>query len=169
MPAATIDRLWDGATARPEEVAHVRLTREKNGLQVVVDAPLYNDPAPPGAVGRCPGLWNFEVVELFIVGEDDRYLEMEFGPRGHYLVLQFAGRRQMITDEIELDYRVRVAGDRWHATADVPQALVPDPALRWNAFAIHGRGSDRRYLAAHPVPGDRPDFHRIEAYPHLVW
>ena len=34
-----------------------------------------------------------------------------------------------------------------------------------NAFAIHGVGPQRRYLACTPVPGPQPDFHRLEVFP----
>ena len=32
------------------------------------------------------GLWDYEVVELFLLNSDtEEYLELEFGPHGHYL------------------------------------------------------------------------------------
>jgi hypothetical protein len=41
---------------------------------------------------RCTGnswdLCNHDVVELFLLGKDERYLQPEIGPYGHYLVLQ---------------------------------------------------------------------------------
>lgn len=167
MLTATIDRLWNGPAAQPGEIAYVSATHGGTSLCVAVDAPLHHDPPPLSAPGRCPGLWNHEVVELFIVGPDERYLELEFGPHGHYLILQLAGRRHVVTDAIELDYRVEIAGTRWWGTAELSTTLVPCPALRWNAFAIHGQGAERRYLTAHPLPGERPDFHRLESFPSL--
>lgn len=41
-----------------------------------VDAPFHDDPAPPLPVGVCPGLWDYEVVELMLLGSDERYLEV---------------------------------------------------------------------------------------------
>jgi hypothetical protein len=164
---ATIDRLWNGSAARPDEIAYVRAIRDEVGMQVEVEAPLHHDPPPASPAGRCPGLWNHEVVELFLVGPDDRYLELEFGPHGHYLILQLEGRRRVVTDAIELNYRAEIDGSRWRGTTLLPPTLIPCPALRWNAFAIHGEGGARRYLAAHPVPGDGPDFHRLDLFPSL--
>jgi hypothetical protein len=44
------------------------------------------------------------------------------------------------------------------------RALLPPPPHRINAYAIHGQGTARRYLALHPVLGDEPDFHRLECF-----
>jgi hypothetical protein len=41
------------------------------------------------------------------------------------------------------------------------------PPHRLNAFAMHGLGLRRRYLAMEPVPGEAPDFHRLEHF--LPW
>jgi hypothetical protein len=41
---------------------------------------------------------------------------------------------------------------------------VPEGPWRFNAYAIHGVGAARRYLAHFPVPGPRPDFHRLECF-----
>jgi hypothetical protein len=51
--------------------------------------------------------------------------------------------------------RARIGGQ------DLP-ASNPD-ALRANAFAIHGCGAERRFLACAPVCGAQPDFHRCDA------
>ncbi len=168
MLAATIDRLWDGARARAGEVVGLSATRQGAALRVEIDAPFHDDPAPSPPAGRCPGLWEHEVVELFLVGPDEGYLELEFGPHGHFLALQFAGRRRLVTDLLEVDdYRVESHGPRWRGFATLPIAWLPEPVNRWNAFAIHGSAEERRYLAAHPVPGDRPDFHRIDRFPAI--
>ncbi len=43
--------------------------------QVKIDAPYYQDPPPQDQPGSVWELWNFEVVEVFIVGRDNHYLE----------------------------------------------------------------------------------------------
>jgi hypothetical protein len=50
----------------------------------------------------------------------------------------------------------------------IPRAWLPRGADRVNAYAIHGRGPSRRYLAAFPVPGDQPDFHRLDRFGALA-
>ncbi len=38
---------------------------------------------------------------------------------------------------------------------------------RANLYAIHGVGTARRHLAMTPVPGEAPDFHRLEYFARL--
>lgn len=158
---------WDGAALASGEEARVRasIDRARGVLDVVVSARFYADPQPDAPSGSRPGLWDFEVVELFLVGEAEEYLEVELGPHGHFLVLRLSGRRNVVESEIPIAYRARLDGDRWTGRAAVPLDRVPEPVRFANAYAIHGTGASRRHLAAHPVPGDRPDFHRLECFP----
>lgn len=163
-----IDRTWDGEAARADEVATVAASAEAAGWRVVVDAPLHGDPAPASPVGSTPLLWEHEVVELFVLGADERYLELEFGPHGHYLVLQLQRARNLLASGARLDYSVaRRGARRWRGEAFVPTGLLPGGLLSANAYAIHGRGAQRRYLCHRPVPGDRPDFHRLDVFAPL--
>lgn len=40
----------------------------------------------------------------------------------------------------------------------------PPGITKFNAYAIHGVGDDRKYEALFPVPGEFPDFHRLEHF-----
>jgi hypothetical protein len=114
-------------------------------------------------------LWNHEVVELFVlgVGEPAPYLEVEVGPHGHHIVLELRGARQVARSHLPLDLRVDRSAGRWTAVARIPRSYLPPGANRANAYAIHGVGAERRYLAWSPVPGPVPDFHRIEHFPEV--
>ena len=84
---------------------------EKDGkeqcITLKVDAPFYNDPAPPEPSDKksdidsknnkaLMGLWDYEVVEaFFLCSKSEQYLEVEFGPHGHHLVLFLNGRKNM--------------------------------------------------------------------------
>jgi hypothetical protein len=160
-----IDRLWNGDPALPGERVRLQLDETDHLLDVRIDAPLHGDPAPGTPPGRCDGLWDFEVVELFLVGPGDRYLELEFGPGGHWLALELNGVRRIAHHDVPITYSVTHEGAGWCGRASIARGRLPDPILSWNAFAIHGSGDRRRYLAASPVPGDEPDFHRIDAFP----
>lgn len=155
-----IDKLWDGGEALASEGAQVTFALESAGLWVEVAARFHGDPAPPLPPGRTDGLWNHEVVELFLANEKGEYLELEFGPHGHYLGLGFAGVRQLVQKEILFSYRAEIRGPSWRGEARVALRYLPAGASLANAYSIHGQGLDRRYLAAHGVPGSRPDFHQ---------
>jgi hypothetical protein len=146
----------------------LRLDREAERLVVRVDAPFHGDPAPAQLAGRLDRLWEHEVVELFLVGGEDRYLEIELGPHGHHLGLALAGARRIVDPAIGLEFRAVVSGRRWTGEARLAARDLPAGLSRWNAFAMHGVGDARRYLAARPVPGPQPDFHRIGLFPALT-
>ncbi|MCO4771415.1 MAG: hypothetical protein KDA24_15375 [Deltaproteobacteria bacterium] len=164
-----IEMLWDGTPAPASEHASVTVIRVPDGSLVLqIDAPWHEDAPPEGEPGPTWALWEHEVVELFLLGEDEQYTEIEVGPHGHHLVLTLRGRRKVVDTLLPLDVSVSRAGGRWTATARVPKGLVPPGALRGNAYAIHGVGNARRYLAWTPVPGEEPDFHRLEYFAPLA-
>ncbi|XP_066286629.1 DNA ligase 1-like [Branchiostoma lanceolatum] len=140
------------------------------GLTVNMDLPFFGvDPAPPGPAGQpTDQLWDYEVFEIFFLGPEDRYLEVEFGPYGHHLVLRLKGSRQVVETLLPLQYTARRAGSRWTGQAFIPWDYIP-PNLGWmNAYGIHNTSdSERRYLALYPIPRDdiaaagQPDFHKL--------
>lgn len=162
-----IEHTWDGEPAREDERARVALALAGDELRIDVDAPFHGDPKPPGPPGPTPRLWEYEVVELFLLAEPSTYLEIELGPHGHHLVLALEGVRRIVREGMPIAYEVEPAareGSRWRARARVPLSYLPERASRLNAYAIHGTGDARRYLAWRPVPGSAPDFHRLEAF-----
>ena len=165
----TIERTWDGEPARTDECARIVLDLSEAGLDVEVDAPFHGDPPPSAPVGSTDRLWEYEVVELFLLGEDERYLELELGPHGHYLALALRGPRHVEESGLAIRYEARREASRWTGRATVLASQLPPALHASNAYAIHGQGSARRYLAAHPVPGTEPDFHRLHFFQPLAW
>lgn len=159
-----IRSLWDGTGAPVAEHVTVQASVRGGALEVLVDAPFHGDPAPAGPVGSLDRLWEHEVVELFIAGDDERYLEIELGPHGHHLVLELHGRRNVVRSALPIVHEAKIEGDRWRGRALVDASYLPPLPTRMNAYAIHGTGERRRYLAWAPVPGDAPDFHRLEYF-----
>jgi hypothetical protein len=165
-----IAHTWDGAPARADEVAAVSLSPLPEGaLLVEVDAPFYGDAPPLSPPGQTARLWEHEVVEVFILGEGDHYTEVELGPHGHWLALRLRGYRAAYAHPALVVYSAHIdAGrGRWRGRAVVAAADLPAAPWRGNAYAIHGQGTARCFLAAHPVPGPQPDFHRLGCFAPL--
>jgi hypothetical protein len=165
----TVDRLWNGAPARPQELARLQLRLDASTLEVDVVAPFHGDTAPAGPSGSLDRLWEYEVVELFLLGDDGRYLELELGPHGHYLVLQLQGARNVQRSGLPIAYEAERRDALWNGRARLPAALLPEGLHAANGYAIHGEGTGRRYLAAWPVPGEAPDFHRLDGFRPIPW
>lgn len=162
-----IDQDWEGTCLDKADRTRLDLTRVEDGIRMRIDAPFHNDPKPDAGVGWTEGLWNHEVVELFVAGPE-RYLEVEVGPWGHHLALAFEGVRQRTEERLELEaFPVWRRGSRWGATLQIPLAWIPKGPVGANAFAAHGPPDDRRYVVAHTLPGDRPDFHQPSRFPPM--
>lgn len=155
---------WDGEGVGPEERVTLTLSWETRGLWIRVAAPYWADPAPREPPGPVDRLWEFEVVEVFLLGSGEHYLEIELGPHGHSLVLELHPVRTVVRQREPLAYTAKITGRRWEGEAFVPVAWLPAGVERLNAFAVHGCGPKRRYLAWRPTGGPRPDFHRLEVF-----
>jgi hypothetical protein len=160
----TVATTWDGRPLPEAAVVHVQLHLDAVGLSISVDAPLYDDPLPLDGPGPTWGLWDYEVVEVFLCGPNERYTEVEIGPQGHFLVLRLEGKRQVVGQVEDLELSVVRSGGRWRATARLSAEHLPPGPYTLNAYAISGAGEGRRYSAAYPRQGDGPDFHALEAF-----
>lgn len=166
MPTHPLGRLaiahtWDGQPLSPASTATLALSIDANHLYIDLDSPYFNDRPPPEVAGPTPGLWEHEVVELFVQGRiSGPYTEVELGPHGHHLVLRLDGVREVRDQLHPIAFTAEVHGRRWTGRAAVPLALLPSGPWRGNAFAIHGPADARIYSAWAPVPGAQPDFHQ---------
>ena len=157
-----IERFWDGTDA-PSELAAVVQVEVGGPVRVTVDAPYLGGPAPDQEVGSLWGLWEYEVVELFVTGASG-YLELEMGPHGHWLFLRLGSVREVLDKALPVEFVAKIRGERWVAEATFSKSLLPREPRAVNAYAIYGVGATRQYLAAEPVFGDEPDFHRLECF-----
>lgn len=146
-------------------------TDDQQHLLIEIDAPFFHDSPPPSPPppGPYPGLYNYEVVEVFFLNSTtNHYIELEFGPYGHYLVILLTAERQTFKQLLPLpDYTVeRPSQNRWIGRVNVPRAHFPSHVDRFNAYGIHGQGINRTYEALFPAPRDspKPDFHRLELF-----
>lgn len=164
-----IERRWDGA-ACPAAHLHgrVELAAHGSGLELVASLPHQPEPripaAPPGS--RVTDLWEYDVVECFLVGRGGGYLEVELGAGGHFLVLSFSAPRVLRhaheTLALPIDHTSDECG--WRARTRLPWSLVPPDLTALDAFVI----ASGEHLAFAPLPGSAPDFHRPAEFPRAV-
>ncbi len=123
------------------------------------------------------GLWEWDVVELFIAlgrneaGEPLPYFEFQLSPLNQYLELKILQPRK------EIDRSVRTGVSRKVIRADSEEWLselrVPLRRLGWNgdplnlignAFAILGSGEGKSFWSAFLPKQRQPDFHLPEFF-----
>jgi hypothetical protein len=169
----SITSLWNSypITNHPPIQIKFSSTIDKEHLYVEIDAPFFNDPEPPSPPppGPYPGLYNYEVVEIFFLNSTtNHYIELEFAPHGQYLVILLTAQRQTFKELLPLpDYTVEhPSSNRWIGRVNIPRNLFPSHINRFNAYGIHGQGENRTYEALYPAPRDskQPDFHRLELF-----
>ncbi|KAM9192998.1 UPF0462 protein C4orf33 homolog [Mergus octosetaceus] len=171
----TIEHTWDDLPVSHKPVT-IGLKSYDGGLLMVVNAPFFNDPpAPLGEPGKpFRNLWDYEVVEAFFLNDrTEQYLEVELCPHGQHLLLLLSGKRRVWKEELPLEFEVTRMETKWEGKAHLPWNYFPPCTNKFNAFAIHGSGDQRKYEALHPVPrcelqeGQKPDFHRLEFFKEL--
>jgi hypothetical protein len=161
-----IERYWDGA---PCPFAHlhgrVELSARDEGIELVARLPHQPAPRVPAAPrgARVADLWEYDVVECFLAGADGRYLEVELGAGGHFLVLSFSAPRVRSDSHEALALPVELTSDArgWRSRVVIERALVPKDLRALNAFVIAGGA----HLAYAPLPGAAPDFHQPARFP----
>ena len=80
-----------------EETVNLTLDCGTEFLRFEIDAPFYDHQPPPADPGFFDGLWNYDVVEVFFGrGPFGGYIEVEFGPHGHYLGYVLDGPRSVV-------------------------------------------------------------------------
>ena len=161
----SITYLWDGTSLSQSDIVHVLVKEYDAFVQLEIDAPYYNDPSPNEPPSSVWGLWDYEVVEVFFVGSDGQYLEAEFGPHGHHLLLWLSGPRIIEKKHLPVQFSTTIQQNRWNGSAKISRSILPSPIKRWNLFSIHGIGEKRRYQCMFPLDTPKPDFHHPQRFP----
>lgn len=164
-----IERYWNGA---PCSAAHrhgrIELSSSEEGLALVARLPHQPEPRIPSAPrgARVDELWEYDVVECFLATPDGRYLEVELGAGGHFLVLSFSAPRVRSDAHASLSLPISLVSEAtgWCAKTLLPWRHVPRPLARLNAFVIAGG----EHLAFAELPGSAPDFHQPGEFPRAV-
>lgn len=165
----SIKKFWDGTPCEnPLLQGTVEIEAWTSGMKIVATLPHQPKPNVPDApaMTRVANLWEYDVVECFLVG-DDKYLEVELGAGGHFLVLDFTAPRVRDNDyeffQPEMEYEPNAEGGRWKASIKIPWDMVPKGLKAMNAFVIVGEN----YLCYHPLPGPKADFHQPDRFPSI--
>lgn len=145
---------------------------------LLVSAPCAEDPAPPGQ-GSYDGLWNFEVVELFLgpaLNAEAPYLEIEIGRHGHWLVLEMASYRERaaLIEDAFSSYKVTEGDGTWQVEAKLSPRLWErwKEVVRWGyASAVRMKEGRREYWVSESgaLPSKTPDFHALGLRRELTW
>ena len=108
------------------ELSEIGTEGKEQGIIFEVDAPFYNDPAPPEPSDKksdidskndkaLMGLWDYEVVEaFFLCSKSEQYLEVEVGPHGHHLVLFLNGRKNIIKECLPIKWEVEIGKSSYY-------------------------------------------------------
>ena len=161
----SITYLWDGTSLSQADIVHVSIEEHEQYMLLNIDAPYYDDPAPNGAPSSFWGLWEHEVVEIFLVGADGQYLEAEFSPHGHHLLLWLSAPRIIEKKHLPVEFTAEIQHDRWKGTAKLKRSILPSSIKTWNLFSIHGIGEQRQYQCMYPLDTPKPDFHQPQRFP----
>ena len=172
MSRFVIGNNWDGVALAEQDKVKIEVHWLENGdLSIGLDAPFANDPKPNCIKTACWNLWDFEVVELFLVGKGEPapYTEIEISSWGNHLVLQLLGTRNVIAKELPLQI-VSLERDEthWTAQAVISKKYLPNGELKVNAYRLSGVEPNRHYHVMTPMVGPVPDFHHIEQYEKVL-
>jgi hypothetical protein len=166
---ARLDRTWNGEALEGARVGTLALARAGDRLALSWDLPLRSPvSAPDSPVGFTAGLWDHDVVELFLADGTDpeRYFELEIGPHGHWLALAFTGIRKRTAELRELapDLQQGLEGERWYGRvtfrAEFVRELVGPGPFKILFASCLGEAPDRMLCCSPVLPGTRPDFHQ---------
>ncbi len=163
----SVTHQWNGDAATDERVrADVWLSQAREGLLVRVESPVLHEQRVPDAPmgARVEGLWEFDVVEVFLVGPGHEYLEIELGAGGHWLVLGFdrIRHRSNAYETFSPIVRYRKTETKtWVSEIVIPWNMVPENLRALNAFVI----AAGQFMAHSVLPGVEADFHQPDYYP----
>ena len=77
----TIESTWNGSPIPVADNVQLHISNQNNqSLILKIEAPFYNDPAPPTEAGPLRNVTDYEVIHLFLLNEDGEYLQVSFGP-----------------------------------------------------------------------------------------
>jgi hypothetical protein len=171
--------------ARPERIEiefEARLRGDRLEAVFDVRAPALHANPQLGRDASQWGLWDWDVVELFLATEPGpaaRYFEFQVSPLGQFFELEIFEPRKRFNRDFRsgFGHGVELQADgwgdeHWQARMSIPLKTLGwrgNPAdLRGNAFAILGEPSARTYWSLFLEPQQTPDFHLPDRFRPLL-
>ena len=115
---------------------------------------------------RIDGLWSTTCLELFILRDDEEYLEFNFSPSTQWAAYRFSSYREgmepLLLDEPPSIF-VSDEGYALIVTVIIDVPLLPAFKLGLSAVIEELDGTKSYWALRHP-PGDRPDFHHPDCF-----
>ncbi|KAL6739935.1 hypothetical protein Aduo_013332 [Ancylostoma duodenale] len=165
-----INTTWNSLQVEHPTTITLQWKESEKAINVKLEKYLYNNPpAPNHTAGAVPKLYDYEVVEILIANDKNKYVEVELGPHQQWLCLLLDGQRKSFNEGefLQLSVWNRIDDNKWIGEADIPLAYLPANASRINAYEIHNEGDTRVYEAMNPTPHGKysgPDFHRLQYF-----
>jgi len=194
-----IENLYDGSPIdHPASPAVIEISLTCHGeLKLDVSAPFYYSPHPKESRlhPECPnmpvwGLWDYEMIELHFLNDNDEYFDIRVSPHGQYMGFIYKGQRnQIMTHVPEHHLTVEVHNpcltpdamgvkpdchEPWSATTILSRSYLPPNVTKFNAHYIHGKTwgemepkpEDTVYESLYPQGPDaeKPDFHELSKF-----
>ncbi|XP_076064328.1 uncharacterized protein LOC143038676 [Oratosquilla oratoria] len=163
-----IEKTWNGGEIDHPPIKFTLQGHGQNELLFLVEAPFFNDPPNPGGKPGQPflGLWNYEVVEIFFLNDDNQYVEIELSPHGQHIVLLFKAQSETIRHSLPLKVKTTIHGDKWTGSARIPISYLPPKVTKFNAYGIHGSDPNRVYEALYTAlaTDPAPNFHALQYF-----
>lgn len=172
MPAyIQLTHQWNGLLASGSNHTQIKIEQSAHALNISFLAQLTSIfTAPSSPPGFTHGLWEYDVLEVFFMRPDGSYLEIEVGPKVHWLVYEFTSYRKAIEKDLRpLTYTCTTKNLTWHGEFVIPKAWFRIPLLqcRANFYQIRTTKQGREHLAWRSIPQIDPDFHRTECFDFL--
>ncbi|XP_059082705.1 uncharacterized protein LOC131880180 [Tigriopus californicus] len=187
----SIETEWNGVDVHHAPINITFSLSSDQELVVSMEAPYFNSTNPNTNLVQedtCPqrpgeAIYDFEVVEVFFLNENDDYLEMELAPNGQYLNILLSGSRNdlltylpFLGDQVEVNnpcHEQTEPGCVWTGNVTIPTEYLPANITKFNAFAVHGEMENgeliTHYESLFPVDEEssgvtEPNFHYLDAF-----
>lgn len=115
------------------------------------------------------GLWDEDVAELFIKGENGAYQEFNLAPSGAWWSMTLSEYRKRRTDSKRpepLHISTTIGSDRWEVVAAFGRDTLEIPLLPSSRIHVSGMWCrpEPCYLSSHPPSGVAPDYHHSACF-----